>query len=93
MNIKKLTPIITITVVNEKSSVQIHCSYNGFGECGCDAVEVAKKMMIAHQLYDAVEMSDDLLCEALARLPQGSGLARSIQEQIERNSNLRLGKE
>ena len=48
-SLEKMTPVITITVVQERNGVQIHCSYNGFQKS--NAANVATQMLAATELY------------------------------------------
>ena len=45
-----ITPVVTITVVQERNGVQIHCSYNGFQKS--NAANVATAMLVATEMYD-----------------------------------------
>ena len=57
---EKMTPVITITVVQERSGVQIHCSYNGFQKS--NAANVATQMLAANELYRDLHEAAGEMC-------------------------------
>lgn len=84
---QKEKPIARITLVDVgKERVQLILDYpkkpNNL------LTETMNRMACINGYLEELDRCSDLLSDALKRLPEGSGLARSIQQQIERNKEL-----